>query len=158
MGGLAAARRRASDDGATLVEYALIVALIAIVCIVALQMVGDNSSRKVKVAGSAIDRNGVGSTYNMRGTCDEATNTCTISVANTDPNWYYAYKMPDGTVQTRNCPVEACFGVTWPASSPFAVEVAGHDTRPGHDGQIYQRIVCQPVVDPSTGDSTTICE
>lgn len=37
-------RAHASDRGASLVEYALLVALIAIVCIAAITMLGNNSS------------------------------------------------------------------------------------------------------------------
>jgi pilus assembly protein Flp/PilA len=35
-----------SDRGASLVEYALLVALIAVVCIVAVQVLGTNASNK----------------------------------------------------------------------------------------------------------------
>ena len=49
-------RARFGDDerGASLVEYALLVALIAVVCIAAVQLLGNNASTKLSSAGSAI--------------------------------------------------------------------------------------------------------
>jgi len=43
-----------SERGASLIEYALLVALIAIVCIVAVAVLGKNSSKKFSSVGSAI--------------------------------------------------------------------------------------------------------
>ena len=43
-----------SERGASLVEYALLVALIAVVCIVAVSLLGSNASRKFSYVGSAI--------------------------------------------------------------------------------------------------------
>ena len=43
-----------SDRGASLVEYALLVALIAVVCIAAVSMLGQNASDKFSTVGSAI--------------------------------------------------------------------------------------------------------
>ncbi len=43
-----------SDRGASLVEYALLVALIAIVCIAAVTLVGTNASSKFSKVASAI--------------------------------------------------------------------------------------------------------
>jgi pilus assembly protein Flp/PilA len=43
-----------TESGATLVEYALLVALIAVVCIIALGMLGTNASTKFSTVGSAI--------------------------------------------------------------------------------------------------------
>jgi pilus assembly protein Flp/PilA len=48
------ARFGQSDRGASLVEYALLVALIAVVCIVAIQLLGTNSSQKFSSIGSSI--------------------------------------------------------------------------------------------------------
>jgi len=47
---------RGQDDerGASLVEYALLVALIAVVCIVAVSLIGSNASNKFSSIGSAI--------------------------------------------------------------------------------------------------------
>ncbi len=47
---------RGHDDerGASLVEYALLVALIAVVCIVAVSILGSNASNKFSTIGSAI--------------------------------------------------------------------------------------------------------
>lgn len=42
------------DRGASLVEYALLVALIAVVCIVAIQYLGTNASQKLSRTGSAV--------------------------------------------------------------------------------------------------------
>jgi pilus assembly protein Flp/PilA len=42
------------DRGASLVEYALLVALIAIVCIAAITMLGSNSSEKFDTVASSI--------------------------------------------------------------------------------------------------------
>lgn len=42
------------DRGASLVEYALLVALIAVVCIVAIQFLGSNASNKLSRTGSAV--------------------------------------------------------------------------------------------------------
>ena len=49
-------RARFGDDerGASLVEYALLVALIAVVCIAAVTLLGNKSSEKLSKAGSAI--------------------------------------------------------------------------------------------------------
>ena len=43
-----------SDRGASLVEYALLVALIAVVCIAAVTLLGRNASTKLSSVGSAI--------------------------------------------------------------------------------------------------------
>ncbi len=43
-----------SERGASLVEYALLVALIAIVCIVAIQFIGTSSNEKFSEVGSAV--------------------------------------------------------------------------------------------------------
>ena len=43
-----------TDRGASLVEYALLVALIAVVCIVAIQILGGNASDKFSEVGSEI--------------------------------------------------------------------------------------------------------
>ena len=49
-------RARFGDDerGASLVEYALLVALIAVVCIVAIQFLGSNASNKLSKVGSSV--------------------------------------------------------------------------------------------------------
>ncbi len=49
-------RARFGDDerGASLVEYALLVALIAVVCIAAVTLLGGNAKTKLNSAGSAI--------------------------------------------------------------------------------------------------------
>ena len=43
-----------TERGASLVEYALLVALIAVVCIAAVTILGRNSSNKFKTVGSSI--------------------------------------------------------------------------------------------------------
>ena len=43
-----------TDRGASLVEYALLVALIAVVCIGAVTVLGNNASSKFSAVGSAI--------------------------------------------------------------------------------------------------------
>ena len=43
-----------SDRGASLVEYALLVALIAIVCIAAVTLLGKNASNKFRSVGNSI--------------------------------------------------------------------------------------------------------
>jgi pilus assembly protein Flp/PilA len=48
------ARLGRTERGATLVEYALLVALIAVVCIVAVSLLGQNASKKFSQVGSAI--------------------------------------------------------------------------------------------------------
>jgi len=48
------ARVRRDDRGASLVEYVLLVALIAVVCIVALQLLGNSASDKLTSVGNAI--------------------------------------------------------------------------------------------------------
>jgi pilus assembly protein Flp/PilA len=45
---------RRDEAGASLVEYALLVALIAVVCIVAVSLLGSNASTKFSSVGSAI--------------------------------------------------------------------------------------------------------
>ncbi len=45
---------RRGERGASLVEYALLVALIAVVCIVAVSLLGSNASNKFSTIGSAI--------------------------------------------------------------------------------------------------------
>ena len=49
-------RARFSDDerGASLVEYALLVALIAVVCLVAIQFLGGEAEKSFSSTGSAI--------------------------------------------------------------------------------------------------------
>jgi pilus assembly protein Flp/PilA len=44
----------ADDRGASLVEYALLVALIAVVCILAITFLGNNASKKLSDVGSAV--------------------------------------------------------------------------------------------------------
>jgi pilus assembly protein Flp/PilA len=45
-----------SDKGATMVEYALMVALIAVVCIAAVTMLGGEASSKFNEVGSSIGK------------------------------------------------------------------------------------------------------
>lgn len=47
-------RARRGEDGASLVEYALLVALIAVVCIVAVTLLGSNASSKFSSVGSSL--------------------------------------------------------------------------------------------------------
>ncbi|MGQ0430966.1 MAG: Flp family type IVb pilin [Microthrixaceae bacterium] len=49
------ARFSDSERGASLVEYALLVALIAVVCIIAIQVLGTNASKSFSSTGSAIN-------------------------------------------------------------------------------------------------------
>ncbi|MSO87199.1 MAG: Flp family type IVb pilin [Acidimicrobiia bacterium] len=49
------ARFSDSDRGAAMVEYALLVALIAVVCIVAITTIGTNSNGKFNSAGSSLN-------------------------------------------------------------------------------------------------------
>ncbi len=46
--------RGRNDRGASLVEYALLIALIAVVCIVAVSLLGSNASGKFSQVGSAL--------------------------------------------------------------------------------------------------------
>jgi pilus assembly protein Flp/PilA len=48
------ARFGRDDAGASLVEYALLVALIAVVCIAAITLLGGNASKKFSQIGSAV--------------------------------------------------------------------------------------------------------
>ena len=48
------ARFSDSERGASLVEYALLVALIAVICIIALQFLGESASSTLSEAGSEI--------------------------------------------------------------------------------------------------------
>ena len=51
----ASIRSRISDErGASLVEYALLLALIAIICIGAITLIGSNANTKLSSAGSAL--------------------------------------------------------------------------------------------------------
>jgi pilus assembly protein Flp/PilA len=43
-----------NDDGASLVEYALLVALIAVVCIAAITLLGNSASTKFSEVGGSI--------------------------------------------------------------------------------------------------------
>jgi pilus assembly protein Flp/PilA len=47
--------RLSGDDGATMVEYALMVALIAVVCIAAVSLIGNNSRSKFSTVGNSIN-------------------------------------------------------------------------------------------------------
>jgi pilus assembly protein Flp/PilA len=47
-------RRLHGDDGATMVEYALLVALIAVVCIAAIGLLGNVAASKFSTVGSNI--------------------------------------------------------------------------------------------------------
>jgi pilus assembly protein Flp/PilA len=49
------ARCRSDDRGASLVEYALLVALIAMVCIVAIAFVGQSASSRFSNVGSSVN-------------------------------------------------------------------------------------------------------
>ena len=49
------ARFGRDERGASLVEYALLVALIAVVCIIAVTILGRNASEKLSEVGSAIE-------------------------------------------------------------------------------------------------------
>jgi pilus assembly protein Flp/PilA len=46
-----------SDRGASLVEYALLVALIAVVCIVAITILGNSASSKFSQVGQSLNAN-----------------------------------------------------------------------------------------------------
>ena len=48
------ARFADSDRGATMVEYALMVALIAVVCIAAVSLIGTNANNKFSTVGNSI--------------------------------------------------------------------------------------------------------
>jgi pilus assembly protein Flp/PilA len=48
------ARMRLNEKGASLVEYALLVALIAVVCIAAITLLGNNASTKFSRVGASI--------------------------------------------------------------------------------------------------------
>jgi pilus assembly protein Flp/PilA len=48
------ARFGRSERGASLVEYALLVALIAVVCLIAVSLLGRNASKKFSTVGSAL--------------------------------------------------------------------------------------------------------
>ena len=48
------ARFGRDERGASLVEYALLVALIAVVCIVAIQFLGSSASSKLSKVGSSV--------------------------------------------------------------------------------------------------------
>jgi len=52
--GYLARRFRRGEEGASLVEYALLVALIAVVCIVAVSVIGANASAKFSSVGSSL--------------------------------------------------------------------------------------------------------
>ena len=47
-----------SQRGASLVEYALLLALIAIICIIALQFLGREASENFADVGNSLDNNG----------------------------------------------------------------------------------------------------
>jgi len=49
------ARFGADEQGASLVEYALLVALIAVVCIVAIAFLGGSASEKFSKVGSSVN-------------------------------------------------------------------------------------------------------
>ena len=49
------ARFADSDRGATMVEYALMVALIAVVCIAAVSLIGNSASSKFSTVGNSIN-------------------------------------------------------------------------------------------------------
>jgi pilus assembly protein Flp/PilA len=49
------ARAGRDEEGASLVEYALLVALIAVVCIVAITFLGNSASSKFSTVGSAVN-------------------------------------------------------------------------------------------------------
>jgi pilus assembly protein Flp/PilA len=51
------ARFSNTDRGASLVEYALLVALIAVVCVVAIQVLGEKASSSFSSTGSGIGGN-----------------------------------------------------------------------------------------------------
>ena len=48
------AKRLSGDSGATMVEYALMVALIAIVCVAAVTLIGNSANSKFSTVGNSI--------------------------------------------------------------------------------------------------------
>jgi len=51
----ASIRTRIKDErGASLVEYALLLALIAVICIAAISLIGGNANKKLSSSGSAL--------------------------------------------------------------------------------------------------------
>ena len=54
VAGFVRARFGRSERGASLVEYVLLVALIAVVCIVAIQFLGTSASTKFSSVGSSV--------------------------------------------------------------------------------------------------------
>jgi Flp pilus assembly pilin Flp len=54
FGRLRVSPRKDDESGASLVEYAFLVALIALVCIVAVSLLGSNASGKFSQVGSAL--------------------------------------------------------------------------------------------------------
>lgn len=50
--------RTASERGASLVEYALLLALIAVICIAAISLIGGNANDKLSQVGSSIGSGG----------------------------------------------------------------------------------------------------
>jgi pilus assembly protein Flp/PilA len=52
------ARMNRDEEGASLVEYALLVALIAVVCIAAITLLGNNASTKFSEVGGSIGNAG----------------------------------------------------------------------------------------------------
>ncbi len=52
------ARFGKDERGASLVEYALLVALIAVVCIVAITFLGNSASSKFSSVGSSVNQSG----------------------------------------------------------------------------------------------------
>ena len=55
LAGWVRARFGDDDRGASLVEYALLVALIAVVCIIAITFLGDQANSKFSTVGSAVN-------------------------------------------------------------------------------------------------------
>ena len=45
----------ASDRGASMIEYALLLALIALICIIALQLLGEEASDRLSDVGSSLN-------------------------------------------------------------------------------------------------------
>ena len=54
IGALVTSRVPTGEDGASLVEYALLVALIAVICLVAIAFLGQSASSKFSTVGSSV--------------------------------------------------------------------------------------------------------
>lgn len=91
----------AKESGATLVEYALLLALVAVVAVVALSFLGGSTAGTINGVARTAASNGQ-SWGPMTADCGGVT-SCQLKVTNPDTNATYLWTLPNGKTVTQDC-------------------------------------------------------